>query len=983
MIHISKKSKLVSCILTIAMIFMLWPGPAYAADEPVRITGAQIAADNTAITVTFSEGIYTDKDKEGKGIDAVTAEDFTLNFERNAGNTSAVTITVLKNSSGEALTGGENTVVFHITTTGKALGVETIEIKPKDGASIYGLDGRAMEDTETTGIKNLYDKLPPDFVIDPTYPRAGAVQAYGSKQVEILAKTYDDVTAWYVVVSNGSGLPTAQQVKDGKDCFGAPALASGKDILIPKSEEKSIIAGPLPDRNTAYDAYLIIEDINKNTMVTPKKVTVTTPDGPVQVTSIIVTGTGGADTMKNYRDGGSLQMLAKVLPEGADNKDVTWSVTGKGNSWLKVAPGEIGAGFAYIEPDTGLMNQGHTVGVVTVKATATDGSGVFGEKDITITGVNMSSSMSTLVGKTHTITATPVPALAAGQQLTWTSSNEAAVTVDQDGNITAVGLGSADITATTPDGRQGVASITVGKSPANYITAFSFPEQTAPASIDGISVVNIGVSEETDISNLVATFTISEKASVTVNGVTQVSGVTVNDFTNPVVYKITAENGDVRDWTITVSKPHVPVSSVTVTGAGGISTVENGQTLQLSAEVLPASANNKTVTWSISDENGATATINATGLLIATSGPGTVTVKATANDGTDIAGTRVITITSDSSSSGSSGGSIPTPAGTSINNSGGTVNDKGVTINIPINAVDSTIRVTVARVSSSSMSVPGDLELVSDVFDITKDKSGDFNRDVTITLPFDKGKVDKDQDELGLYWWNDSHWILLNNIEINWSAGTISGTVNHFSRFAILAKDKPQTKPEPEKPKTIPETPKPVTVLLNDINTHWAETAINNLVTLGVLSGYPDGSFKPERTITRAEFAVVLVNGFKIPSVPGKVFDDTVGHWAQDAISTAYAAGIISGYNEGAFGPDDAVTREQMAVMIAKAARLSSVSDAQDFSDSKNISPWAKESVAAAYTRQLISGYPDTTFRPQNQATRAEAVSIISRALEK
>jgi uncharacterized protein YjdB len=973
-IHIQRKAKIISTLLTLAMVVMFLPGAAYAVEEPVCITGASIAADNSTIAITFSEGVYTTTDGEGKGIGAVTAVDFTLNFQKNSGNTTGVTVNGLKNLSGGALAGGEDLVVFDITTTGSAMGVETIEIKPADGASIYGSDGRAMDADNTTGVKLLHDKLPPDFVTG--YPQAGLAQAYGSKQVEILAKAYEDVTAWYVVVAKDSGLPTNQQVKEGKDRFGALALASDKDISMSKHEEKSIVAGPLPAKNTAYDAYLIIEDAHNNTMITPKRVMVTTPDGPIEVASITVTGIEGAETMKDNRADGSLQMLAEVLPAEAANKTVTWSVTGKGKSWFEAADGEVGAGFACIDPITGMMNQG-TVGLVTVRATATDGSGIVGEKDITITGVNVSSSMSTLVGTTHTLKATPVPALAAGQRLTWASSNEAAVTVDQNGNITALGTGSATITATTPDGRQGAASITVGQSPYNYISSFSFPQQTAPASIDGISVVNIGVSEETDISKLTATFTISDKATATVNGISQVSGVTINDFTHPVVYRVTAENGDTRDWTVTVSKPHVAVDSITVNSVGGIISVEKGKTLQLSAQVSPASANNKTVTWNVDNGTGI-ATINANSGLLTAVTAGTITVKATANDGSGVVGSQVINITSPQSrnSGGSSGESSNANTGTSITHSGGMVNDDGVTVDIPANAVDSPVRIAIARVSSSSVSVSGDLQLVSEVFDISKDQSGDFDGDVTITLPFDQNQVDKDRDELLICWWDGSRWIALDNIEINWSTGSISGTVNHFTKFAVLAKAKvqPETKP------TL-ESEQPTARVFNDLHGHWAEEAIGRLAAAGIIEGYPDGSFKPEQNITRAELAAMIVKAWGLPAGDSKIFADTAGHWAQGVVATAYAAGIISGYDEQKFGPNDPVTREQMAVMLVKAAQLPTGADTTNFSDSQMISSWAQEAIGVAYSRDLISGYPDNSFRPQNPAARAEAVSVFARAL--
>jgi hypothetical protein len=108
--------------------------------------------------------------------------------------------------------------------------------------------------------------------------------------------------------------------------------------------------------------------------------------------------------------GGELQMIADVLPANATNKEVTWSVAPKGPAWSEVDPGQIGAGFAEIRAD-GLLYRGHTVGPVTVKATAKDGSGIYGETDITIVGVHMSTGgVNMIVESTYQLTAQAVPA---------------------------------------------------------------------------------------------------------------------------------------------------------------------------------------------------------------------------------------------------------------------------------------------------------------------------------------------------------------------------------------------------------------------------------------------------------------------------------------------------------------------------------------------------------------------------------------------
>lgn len=167
---------------------------------------------------------------------------------------------------------------------------------------------------------------------------------------------------------------------------------------------------------------------------------------------------------------------------------------------------------------------------------------------------------------------------------------------------------------------------------------------------------------------------------------------------------------------------------------------------------------------------------------------------------------------------------------------------------------------------------------------------------------------------------------------------------------------------------------------LNDIQGHWAAAAIQKMVDQGVVTGMPDGSFKPDNSISRAEFATLVVKAFKLESKSGKVFNDTSHHWAKDYIATANAYGILNGYSDIKFGPDDPITREQMAVMIVKADKLQSSGTALSFSDSNKISAWAKDAVATASANQLIKGFPDGSFQPQAGATRAQAVVVISNA---
>ena len=168
---------------------------------------------------------------------------------------------------------------------------------------------------------------------------------------------------------------------------------------------------------------------------------------------------------------------------------------------------------------------------------------------------------------------------------------------------------------------------------------------------------------------------------------------------------------------------------------------------------------------------------------------------------------------------------------------------------------------------------------------------------------------------------------------------------------------------------------------LTDIAGHWAEDNIKELVALGAVNGYPDGTFRPNDIITRAEFAVILVKALKLEPQNGKVFADTAGHWAEEAVATAEYYGIVSGYNANTFGVKDPITREQMAAMMVRAVKLTPVTEELTFIDNDKISDWASEAVAAAVNNGIINGYPDKTLRPQGNATRAEAVTVINNAL--
>lgn len=329
---------------------------------------------------------------------------------------------------------------------------------------------------------------------------------------------------------------------------------------------------------------------------------------------------------------------------------------------------------------------------------------------------------------------------------------------------------------------------------------------------------------------------------------------------------------------------------------------------------------------------------------------------------------------------GGGGGSTSTPSSTTpsnartINASSASFTLNSVKFDIPAGASAKTLQLKVEKVSGTSgLNIPAHLQLASEVFEITVSPKEKLVKNMTIALPFDNSKFHPDKYELAVYRLDEDkkEWIALENISINASAKTVSGDVDQFAKFAVLATAKEEAKAEE------PQSPQ---ILLKDINGHWAEKNILALVQRGAITGYQDNTFKPKNKITRAEFATILVKALELKDTDGKVFKDTEKHWAKDNIAIASAHGIVNGYDSTTFGPNDPITREQMAVMVIKAFDLKHEKSKAKFKDQDKVSKWAVKSVEAAIAQGILSGY-NNNINPQSNANRAEAVTVVAKAL--
>jgi len=168
----------------------------------------------------------------------------------------------------------------------------------------------------------------------------------------------------------------------------------------------------------------------------------------------------------------------------------------------------------------------------------------------------------------------------------------------------------------------------------------------------------------------------------------------------------------------------------------------------------------------------------------------------------------------------------------------------------------------------------------------------------------------------------------------------------------------------------------------------WASEAILALADKGIVNGKGDKMFAPEDTITREEFAKILVNVMKLDqgqNISNSFNDVNENEWYFRYVNIAKDAGVLSGIGDGKFGVGASITREDMVVMLHNALKKKSVkmsSENVKFEDAAEISDYAIQAVAALYNLGAVNGVSETRFMPKETATRAQAAKVVYGVLE-
>ncbi|MDI6689736.1 MAG: S8 family serine peptidase [Actinomycetota bacterium] len=168
------------------------------------------------------------------------------------------------------------------------------------------------------------------------------------------------------------------------------------------------------------------------------------------------------------------------------------------------------------------------------------------------------------------------------------------------------------------------------------------------------------------------------------------------------------------------------------------------------------------------------------------------------------------------------------------------------------------------------------------------------------------------------------------------------------------------------------------------IPNYWAFNEIEFMADQELISGYPDGLFRPADPVFRSQFTKMLVNSLGFPlntKYKGYFTDVPPNHWGWQYIETAYEMGIIRGYGDGRFGPEDLATRAHLATMLVRGLGIATNTQYQGYFPDVPSEHWAWQYIETAKDAGIIKGYPDGSFGPEQIVRRDQTTVMIYRAV--
>ncbi|MBP1962478.1 S-layer homology domain-containing protein [Paenibacillus aceris] len=178
-------------------------------------------------------------------------------------------------------------------------------------------------------------------------------------------------------------------------------------------------------------------------------------------------------------------------------------------------------------------------------------------------------------------------------------------------------------------------------------------------------------------------------------------------------------------------------------------------------------------------------------------------------------------------------------------------------------------------------------------------------------------------------------------------------------------------------------------ISFGDTEHHWAKDSIERMANKWLVQGVSKDEFRPDQPITRAELAAMITRtlGIRSTTTNAPFKDTSEQEWYNEAINAAVEAGIVTGYEDGTFRPEQTITRQEMAVMIDRALKAAGYQEqkagkAPNYDDQKQIKPWSQEAINRLGQLKLMDGTSSTSFDPGMEATRAQSAVLLQRLLQ-
>jgi methionine-rich copper-binding protein CopC len=588
---------------------------------------------------------------------------------------------------------------------------------------------------------------------------------------------------------------------------------------------------------------------------------------------------------------------------------------------------------------------------------------------------------------------------------TWESGNSAIATVNSAGLVTGTGGGTTTITATYGEHTDTVTVVVTG-IPVPTITSIDTSNATLlSGSISGTITVTGTNFSATAASNSVKIYNSTPAqvgSSISVNSATTTQVV----FTVPTsltagsyTVKVTAPGGNSNaseEFTVTGPTPS-PTPTPTPTPEPGEDPTPTPTPTPASQPgvipapiILPSPTPELTPTPgpldTTTNNDGSETVVDETNDKATTTYTGTVIEDIIGDSGTEI------TIDVSNTDVGKKDVSIESDAVDEIVDSGKDVEISTEDVNILIpNEVfaensGADIKIEITETSSQDTAVykdalesteTADIEVKSIIVDF-KIKKGDdevktFTQKIKIEIPLEASDIAGDDTRKYAAYYLDedtNQWIYIGG-KYNADTGKFEINTDHFTKFTVL-----------EYNKTFTDVP----------DTRWSNEYVEILAARQITTGISATEFGPTQEVSRAQFATFLVRalGITLEDYEGTFTDVQSGKWYTESIEAAARAGIVTGYSDGTFGPNDKITREQMAVMIMRAYEYMTdgtvttlaLGYTGNFTDEADISSWALDAVKASQAAGIINGMTSTTFVPKETATREQAAKVIILLLE-